>query len=206
MSYTAPTDVSPGSFLEKAGSYHFYVISVEEKPTVNGEIKNHIHLNCQVLAGTESSEIRHRINLRLNLPSAKHKDGGDFSNRVIFRMARALGLLPLDIQPGQTVDDPIWVDSIHGQFIADITLEESTTSNGKMYARIDGVKIFHVDDEERIATPKCSIHLALISPDKRLTGTGPAASPGVAEPAPPAPTAPPAVTQPVEPADDFGDV
>jgi len=169
------TDVK--NYLEKPGQYHCAVTHIEENPIYEGVMKDQVNIGVVVLAGTEPSQVRREMTLKLSNPNEGNKDGGEFLARVQCRAAAAMGAMAIITNPdGSRVYSKIedvpddaemeidWVGNAHRddpqnvspwvvgkQFILKTKEEEY---QGRKSIKHDGAHIYFVENTKVASVPK----------------------------------------------------
>lgn len=198
-----PANTEASSFLEKEGQYHCLVNVVDEQPTKkSGELMDGIRFTLSVLAGTDASQVKRTFDPLLFNPSESHRDGGEFANKVQWRMADACNLIPPNGAAEVEID---WQKAKSAQVVVYVSFGKAKDGKEPMLG-IDGAHIYHVDDPEVAHVPKSEPHLKLLPAGARrkapsAAATAKSAAPAANKPAAtgkPAPVPPTTTAAPVE--------
>lgn len=199
-----PANTEASSFLEKEGQYHCLVNVVDEQPTKkDGSLLDGNRFTLSILAGTEQSQVKRTFDPLLFNPNESHRDGGEFANKVQWRMADACNLIPPNGAAEVEID---WQKAKSAQIVVFVSLGKPKDGKDGMLG-IDGAHIYHVDDPEVAHVPKSEPHLKLIPagyrrkapaaaapPKQTAAATKPAATNKPSPVTPPTTTATPAAT------------
>lgn len=188
-----PASTEASSFLEKEGQYHFLVSVIDEQPTKrDGGLLDGIRFTLSVLAGTDPSQVKRQFDPILFNPSENNKDGGEYLNRVQWRMADACSLIPASGAAEVEID---WQKAKASQIVAFVRFGKAQEGK-EPRLELDGAHIYHVDDPEVSYVPKSEPHLKLLPASKRWK-TAATTKPVANKPAgtgKPAPVTPPTTT------------
>ncbi len=163
-------------YVDKPGWFHLAVTRVEDQPIYNGEMKDQVNVSVVVLGGTDVSQVKRELTMRLNNPNEGQKDGGEFCARVQTRLAVACDILAIitnesgerqyceinNVPEGADMEID-WVGQEHRdnpeavapwivgkQFVAKLHEEEY---NGKKSIKPDGAHFYHVSDPDVAHVP-----------------------------------------------------
>lgn len=153
-SFEVPEDISPSNFVDKDGTYHVMIQTVEDPATKeNGDVLNGIGFGFTVLAGTDSSQVRRTAKITVFNPDMSSKDGGLFSRKRFARLARAFGLhdkasgKPIDQCRGGAVEID-WNEARGRQAIIRLVHGKDKEGKPTRFMDIDGLQIYHVNDQD----------------------------------------------------------
>lgn len=176
MGFKKP-NTAVAQYVDRPGWFHCVVTSIEENPVVDGAVKDQVNIGLAVLGGTDPSQVKKQIMLRLQNPNDGHKDGGEFAAKVQCRMVRATDIFAIatntqgerqyfkiDDVPDDSEIELDWLGSEHRENPNDVSpwiigkqlvvkLHEEEYQ-GKKNIKLDGANIYHVTDEEVRDIPK----------------------------------------------------
>ncbi len=177
MGFKKPTDTTVKSYVDKPGQYHVMVVHIEENPVHDNQVKDQVNFGIAVLGGTDPSQVRKELLIRLQNPNEGQKDGGEFCAKVQWRTAQALDIPAIitledgsrqycklqDVPDGAEIeldwlgqehrDDPDNVSpwAIGRQMIVKLQEEEY---QGKKSIKLSGAHVYHVTDPDVAEVPK----------------------------------------------------
>lgn len=166
LEFDQPETLEGGSTrCSKVGTYHVVVVDYVENPEDYSKkiVEGGFEITCEIVQGTESSEIGKTIKHIFRPPSERHKDGGKFALLCMtkFYLAINKGVH----QPG--VKAVLQYDSVAGrQFL--VQMKEKKGEGDKVYIEIDGANFYHVDDITKEDVPKSAEYLAAIPAELRV--------------------------------------
>ncbi len=165
------------NYVDKPGWFHVAVTNVVENPVYDGVMKDQVNVGLAVLAGTDPSQVKREITVRLNNPNEGQKDGGEFCAKVQCRAAIAMDAMAIITDAsGQRVYCPVdkvpddaemeldflgpdhrqdpdnhspW--TVGKQLVVKLHEEEY---QGKKSIKLDGAHLYHVSDPDVRDVPK----------------------------------------------------
>lgn len=193
-SFEVPEDISPSNFVDKDGTYHVMVQTVEDPATKeNGDVLSGVAFGFVVLAGTNSSQEKKTTKITVFSPDMSSRDGGAFARKRFARLARAFCLhdkvsgKPIDQCRGGTVEID-WNESRGRQAILRLVHGKDKNGNPTRFMEIDGLQIYHVNDKDEDVKdiPRNQKALALLG-QQPTAAANPAPTPAPAPAPTPAP-------------------
>lgn len=165
------------NYVEKPGWFHCVVTAINPEPIHDGAIKDRVDIGIAVLGGTDPSQVKREMTIRLNNPNEGQKDGGEFCAKVQCRAAIALGAQAIitdasgqrvycevDKVPDDAEMELDWLGPDHRQepdahapwvqgrqMVVKLHEEEY---QGKKSIKLDGAHLYHVSDPDVRDVPK----------------------------------------------------
>lgn len=167
MKFRAPetTDTGGGNWLTLPGTYHGVITHADESPeNGKGESLDGFRVTIQALEGTprdETGQFTERdktVDLMFWHPKLTDKNEGMFARQKQGKFFLATGLMTEE-QLGTEVDIDL-EDAVGRQVV--FTLEEQEGKSGKTFLQLHFADIWHVDEPEAAAYPKCQKSINLI--------------------------------------------
>lgn len=162
----------------KPGHYHVMVTDYVENPVDSKDypMEGAFEVSCEIVEGTEKSEIGKTLKTTFYPPAESHKDGGKFA---LLRMTKFYLAINKGIhQPGQKAVIS-YETAVGRQFIVQVKEKEAKNDPSKKYIEFDGANTWHVDDLLVADYPKSEEYLQHIDEDLRMVapaGAGTSAS------------------------------
>lgn len=169
MEFDMPDQMDqPSNFLTEAGTYHFVVLAVDERPTSKaGAPLDGFKVHCCALDGTVPGQQKKELELMFFAPKMSDKNNGEFAKRKIARFAAACGILPT-AAPGQRVTVDLQ-QAVGRQFVAEVEQGKDQAGNATKFLQLAWANIWHVDDPAVAQVPKDQAALALLPATLRKT-------------------------------------
>jgi hypothetical protein len=166
LEFEQAESVEGGStYCSKPGTYHVVITDYVENPeTKNGIVEGGFKITCEIVEGTEKSEIGKTVETTFYPPAQTHKDGGEFARKRMtkFYLAINKGIL----QPGAKA--VLQYDTVVGrQFVVEIKQKKDSK-----YFEVEGLNTWHVDDIACDGIPKSQDCLNAMDPDLRMVKSG----------------------------------
>jgi len=157
-------DTGGGNWLDKPGTYHLVVTSVDEEPkSKKGEMLDAFRVTMQALEGTVRdkdgfTERGKTVDIMFWSPKLTDKNEGEFSRKKQTRYLLSTGLIT-ESQLGSDVE--IDLEQSRGRHVI-ATLEERDGDGDKKFIDLHFADIFHIDDPAVAKFPKCQRSLGMI--------------------------------------------
>lgn len=172
-SYESGGDLSTGGkFLRDEGTYHFFIVAVDERPTKrNGDLINNaaFRVSLEVLKGTAEGQKGKLADILFFNPTISATSDGSFAKKKLdlFFLATAMRSESELSEKGRKQEIEL-ADLVGRQFVAKFHIEKD--DNGKDQIGLCFADMWHVDDSAVANIPKDADALAMIDPKLRRIG------------------------------------
>lgn len=168
--YHMPKKVDAGSaHLNKAGKYHFNVVSIDEQATTkSGGLFDGWKVALSVLEGTEATKQYDLFLKNVDVTKSETAQKWAMNKQVAFIIAAGLAT-EADMQ-----DKEIDIDlqlAVNRQIVAELEVDKTSTGD-RIFLQLAWANIFHIDDPRVVDVPKNAAALLMAPKSHRRDPKG----------------------------------